>query len=516
MVPIPNDNKNNVIATGRFTFTKKSLYYSFYISEKAARPRTLQFVNGDGLILEEHILSDVGGHVNSFYQNVTRKICGVWKRLPRKYRQYLKEERLFVVLGWGNKEQAEFTLSGQLTKYVALGTELFSSLLEPAPGTDQAMMAGAGGTAIVSISTTFSPSIHLAIVFNGIFAPEEKLKIPINISLTLEDRRIILQERVVLEKPAHELNVVELSSPISQAELRLLTRGRLVLSVASVSKPVALKLSGNVMTKATCELFQTTLSSAGDKDENKYGASGLAWLFLNNEGSLVYNVQIEDFDRNKKAVFITLVDVSTKRKTELEDLTPSFSNGWANDTIMRLSPKVLEPLYSGDLMVNVAVEDDESLIRGRLTPKLVADATDAPTPTLLKREDYTMPTSAVGIMWFNIDNECFLHYDLTLTGLGNVERHLQLGLDFLPMIAPGAPSIQRLLEAEFQGNQVEGSPIQSLSREELLRLYSGVVIVQVKDKRTGNTLLRATLKEVSSQFHCTQNSWTKITFLLKV
>lgn len=53
-------NKNNVIATGRFTFHRKNLYYSFYVSDKAARPRSLQFVDNQGNILDEHILSGPG------------------------------------------------------------------------------------------------------------------------------------------------------------------------------------------------------------------------------------------------------------------------------------------------------------------------------------------------------------------------------------------------------------------------------------------------------------------------
>lgn len=194
--PIPNDmNKNNVVATGRFTFHKRNLYYSFYISDKAARPRSLQFVNSEGTILEEFVLSGTGGYVNSMYQNATRKVCGVWRRLPRDYRRLLKDEKMYVVLVWGVKDQAEFTLSGQVTKFVALGTELFSSLLEPAPGTNSLMMAGAGGTAIVSTSTIISPSIHIAIVFNGIFASDETSDVPVDVMLSLDEKKqIILQE----------------------------------------------------------------------------------------------------------------------------------------------------------------------------------------------------------------------------------------------------------------------------------------------------------------------------------
>lgn len=304
-----------------------------------------------------------------------------------------------------------------------------------------------------------------------------------------------------MKKPAHELNEVEISSPVSPSDLRLLTRGRLVLSISSLSKPSALRLSGNVVTKTACELFQTTLNSAmvDNKGFNQRGVSGLAWLYLNNEGSLVYNVQVDGLNDERQPVFITLVDVTSKRKMELEDLTPSFYNGWANGTIDKLSPKVLEPLYSGNLAVNVATLKESSLIKGKLSAKLVADARDAPAPVLLKREDYNLPSSAVGMAWINIDSECHLHYDVTLSGLGSNDRQLQLYMDLLPMIAPGAPVITKLLD-EFQGMQVEGSPTEPLLKEELDLLDSGVGFIKVKENKTRETLLAATLKQASHLF----------------
>lgn len=316
------DSQNNIVATGRFTFHKKSLHYSFYISERAARPRALQFLSPDGTILEEHVLSSPGGHVNSIYQNNTRKICGIWRRLPREYRKLLKEEKLYVGLVWG-----DFILTGQLSKFVALGSELFSSLLEPAAGTNLAWMQGAGGTAIVSTSITVSPSVHIAAIFNGLFIPEETFDVPIKITLALEGKQTILEETIKVRKPTPEINLVEVSSPVSPSDLRLLTRGKLVLSLSSVSKPNALKLTGNVITKITCELFQSALTSPTSDKNHHNQAAGLAWLYLNNDGSLVYNIQVERLKAEETPVFVTLVETGTKRKTELEDLTPYFNKG---------------------------------------------------------------------------------------------------------------------------------------------------------------------------------------------
>lgn len=124
-------NPQNFAATARFSFQKKNLYYSFYVSDKAARPRAIQFIDNAGNILEEHSLVIPNNGPNSVYQNLTGKICGVWRRVPRDYRRLLREDQMNVVLIWGGKYQAELALAGPISKYPALTTELFSALLEP-------------------------------------------------------------------------------------------------------------------------------------------------------------------------------------------------------------------------------------------------------------------------------------------------------------------------------------------------------------------------------------------------
>ncbi|GLV35923.1 short gastrulation [Carabus blaptoides fortunei] len=506
-LPVPiSVNKNNVVATGRFMFHRKNLYYSFYVSDKAARPRFLQFVDHTGNILEEHALSgpDI---ITSGYQNVTRKVCGVWKRLPKDYRKLLREMKLYAVLVWGVKDQPEFTLSGQIMKYMALGTELFSSLLEPAPGSDSNVMQGAGATAIVSTSSASTPSIHIAIVFNGIFTAEEIADVPVNITLSLEEKQqIIIEEVKRVEKPAHELNIIEVSSPVSAAEYRLLTRGRLVLSISSVHKPDTLKLSGAVITRATCELFQTTLtSSTADKDQNLTNPSGLAWLYMNSDGALVYNIQIDEV--KDSVSLISLVDVTGKKRAELEDLTAYYHNGWANGTLDKLGPRVLEPLYSGNLAVSIALQHQNSptFIRGRLTARAVAEARDTPAPILLKRVTDVLPSTVVGIAWLSVDNDCHIHYDLTLTGMGVYDKTMQLYLLQMPMLAPGAPVTTRLLE-DFKGNHSEDSGNELLLEEELIHLESAVAYLEIREKDSKTVLLKGTVKQIKVPTSCLPSS----------
>lgn len=313
------------------------------------------------------------------------------------------------------------------------------------------------------------------------------------LTLSVKLYLIFLQIKRV-EKPVHELNIIEVSSPVTPADLRLLTRGRLVLTISSVNRPESLRLSGAVVTRATCELFQTTLTAASGTENHLSPPSGLAWMFMNNEGALVYHIQA---DIENPVSLITLMDITAKRKTELADLTAYYHDGWANGTLDRLGPRFLEPLYSGNLTVTIAL-DTQNSIRGRLVARPVAEARDSPAPVLLKRNSTSIPNAAVGLGWFSVDNNCHIHYDLTITGMGNHEKMLELYLLQMPMIAPGAPVTSRLLGV-FKGNQAEnsGTEVHELTDEEAINLNSGVAYMEVREKENRNILLKGMIKHVS-------------------
>ncbi|XP_055909088.1 dorsal-ventral patterning protein Sog [Eupeodes corollae] len=490
-------NPQNVVATGRFLFHKKNLYYSFYVSSKITRPRAIQFVDDSGTILEEHNLTTPLNGPLSVYQNTTGKICGVWRRVPRDYKRLLRDERLHVVLLWGSKFQAELALAGKVAKYTALQTELFSTLIEPAPGTKSDQMAGAGGTAIVSTSSGVASSVHLTLVFNGVFSPEEYVDAPISIRIESSERKeIILDEVQKVRKPSAEVNVLELSSPISIQNLRLLSRGKLVLIVESKKNP-NLKLQGQIVTRATCELFQTLL--APHSYESKAKASGLAWVYMNTDGTMAYNI-LTDHLNAKERPEISLIEDIGKRKTVLEDLTQSFNFDQAIGTIDKISPKIIESLYGGELGVNIAIESDANLIRGRLTPRPVADARDSAEPILLKRQDTSSPAHLMGMAWIAIDNDCNLHYEVTVNGYFTNQQEFQIYLEEKPIEAIGAPITRKMLE-EFSGPYMEGYVL-GMAANELIKLETSVCYLEIYSKERQELLLRGKLKSTKVPSHC--------------
>lgn len=451
-----------------------------------------------GTVLEEHNLEIPSNGPFSIYQNTTTKVCGVWRRVPRDYRRILRDDQMSVVLLWGGNFQAELALAGQIGKYTSLSTELFSSLLEPAFDTNPEQMSGAGGTAIVSTRGGATSSIHLTLLVNGIFNPDEVHDVPLNIRVeAIDKRQIIFEETVRVTKPLHDINIIELSSPVSTYDLRMLMRGRLTITVESKKNPTVLRIQGPVNTRVTCELFQTLLSS--HKIDSSTTANGLAWMYLNKEGSLIYNVQTSNLN-TKDTPLLTIVDDSAKRKTELEDLTPSFVKDQAMGTLDRLGPRVLEPLYSGDLAINVATQNEPNLIRGRLVSRFVADARDFNTPILLGRINPSLPNNMVGMAWLSVDNICHLHYEITLTGTPSHYQPLQVFLEELPIEAPGAPISRRLLE-EFNGNHVEGFNA-TLPYAELAKLETSVCFLEVRSKERNEPLLKAKLKPTKVPNKC--------------
>ena len=107
-------------------FLHRNLYYSFVYNEGLPRPKYIQFVDPEGNVVEEQEVT-----LNN-YQQDTKKICGVWKKLARVYRKLLKEEKLFAALVTEkiNGDNDRF-LAGRVAKQRYVATELYSSLLEP-------------------------------------------------------------------------------------------------------------------------------------------------------------------------------------------------------------------------------------------------------------------------------------------------------------------------------------------------------------------------------------------------
>lgn len=99
-----------------------------------------------------------------------------------------------------------------------------------------------------------------------------------------------------VNKPHYDFNVLEVSTPVSAAELRSLARGRLSLSVEAVNSPER-RIVGSVRQKAACELYNAPL--VAERLPATPAPEGLALLYIDKEGSLVYDIQVIIYDTCK-------------------------------------------------------------------------------------------------------------------------------------------------------------------------------------------------------------------------
>lgn len=93
-----------------------------------------------------------------------------------------------------------------------------------------------------------------------------------------------------MEKPSPDLNVIEVRSAVNNIDLNQMSKQRLMVTL---STPAGLHISGPVRTRATCELFQSPLSSP----EKPSGTSGMAWMYIDKLGALKYYVRLYGIDQ---------------------------------------------------------------------------------------------------------------------------------------------------------------------------------------------------------------------------
>ncbi|XP_077288027.1 dorsal-ventral patterning protein Sog-like [Arctopsyche grandis] len=472
-------------AAARFSLRRRSLYVAI---EGGAGARALQLLDRENRTLQELPLGF----------KLAGRACTSWRRLPRDYRRLLREGKVTAALVW--PEDAEPKLFGQIITHPTLNTEMFSSLLEVQPGYGL-LTNGWGATAAISASAGAGagavPSLYITLMFTGVLNPEETMNVSISIKLEVIDKNITIIEEVYrVRKPAAGLNIIELSSPVSVSDFKLLARGRLALSVEALRPNFGIRttLRGPVLPKLACELFYAPLVAAPRSSL----ASGVTWLHLNREGDLIYTVQVDELNM-KESPMIMLRDESNKRHIDLE-LAHFLGNGIFSGSLQKIG-KIFEPLYAGNLSVDVTTRSNKSVLKGRLVSKPIADAMDLNGPTLLKRVDLSKPADVTGLAWISVDYECTIQWEIVVAGPGASAltlSSLELWLDLRPNIAPGAPVISRRL-----GNlELPEGALLSPARIDLHRLQTGACELIIRDPSTNVTVLRAMLKQIKVPETC--------------
>ena len=88
---------------------------------------------------------------------------------------------------------------------------------------------------------------------------------------------------------------------------------------------------------------------------------------------------------------------------------PSETTGWATGRLT-LGAEDLDSLYKADLYFNVATEDNDKVLRGRLEPQFMGEPHELLKPFMLEGNK----TRVSGIGWTKVDSTCTMFYHVSM------------------------------------------------------------------------------------------------------
>ncbi|CAG0884184.1 unnamed protein product [Cyprideis torosa] len=399
--------KSSRAATGRFTFKKKGIYYSFLTTNTRSssgrwthegdgfiRPSNVWFMNQEGEILEDIPIPEKGTEM----EQKSGKLCGAWRPMLRKYRKLLKDEHLRVALVYGNSSEPEEVLEGSVKRQIGLETEMFTALLSSDAG-----HSNAGGTGIAAVDAEIG-SLYVNLIFTGLY-PEsaDSLDVPFTIRLrSAKFDEIHSEQTIVVSKLHQDLNRVEIREPLSQYQLRALSRGNLVIDVFANGHE-KMGISGPILTAATCTAFSTllTMPPPAKADLNSNG-KGFGQLWLTPDGRLTYSLFLTGLSSPVETAELWLQGPRKKDKL-LEDITSFKQGSWINGSYTKTNAKELLALYDGGLYFKItttAYPVGELFGRSVAVPWSEPHLSDRPIILMDPKK------SAVVMAWMALNDDC--------------------------------------------------------------------------------------------------------------
>ncbi|GBP23181.1 Dorsal-ventral patterning protein Sog [Eumeta japonica] len=387
-------------------------------------------------------------------------------------------------------------------RYPALSSEMFTSVLEPerppavaglgACDESRAQLGRVddgwwGGTGVVTGVAGAAPSLHVALLYNGVFSTNSRDQ-TVRLTLTLpEKNQTIIDEMQNVVKPGFEMNILEVSTPVSAAELRSLSRGRLVLTVEAVGLSER-RITGQVKQRASCEVYHAPLLA--ERPPAASAPEGLALLYIDRDGSLVYDIQVDNLGIPDPK--ITLVEEQGKRHSQVEILDTRIG------VLARPSARIFQPLYDDQLAVHIGGDVGPPVLRGRLMTRPLPDAAGV-GPALLRRTDArpvaatSAATPPAGLAWLVVDALCGLHYEVIVSGIDGAWS------SWLETHAGGGG--WRALPGQ------EGCILEPTGAE-LAAIDAGAAYLEVRAQDNATALLRTRLPQISVPPSCLSSvSW---------
>ncbi|KAG1666662.1 Chordin [Nymphon striatum] len=397
-------------ARGFFKFLKRDLHFSIY-TNSIEKVTSIRFTDQEANIVKEYDVK----------QNSSAKICGIWHKLPRMYRRLLQKQRLSVQVTTADYKDGiasgrlikryhngsgyaryifytkHFTFLSRIFCHLDFFEVLFESVLSP-DTTFNTLSVGAGGLAAVKLEGS---SAIISITFDGMFKKTGK-----------SDLKYIFSAIHEFPSQLSGKHSISIALKFSAQELKQMARGKLALGLIS---NFGNKISGRIIPKQTCDVFQAVISGDGSNNgrKSKTGAAGFALLELEDSGTIRYSIKIESLSSTLVELKIKYPGKKRRRVKEVEDALATYMDGWANGTYTKTTVTDIEKLMNGEFFVNVGSENFPSEIQGKIRRSLRTQPQLQGNMVLLTGNK----TSAAGVAWVYVDDECRLGYDVYSSGL---------------------------------------------------------------------------------------------------
>ncbi|GAB1606046.1 hypothetical protein Ahia01_000887000, partial [Argonauta hians] len=522
---LSNPVHTNNVAMADIKVYDSTLYYSIRHTRLKELEKLLFVLDQESIIHQIHITAPLQSKVCWGKCTSLPQVCGVWRKLPVLYQQYLWNKRVSLVLTTALHPDGE--VKGRIVTTSEKRKETFTSVLV------SQSMKGEGGRVnffIDPIGYTLYYNITLERPFTGInkvALNQERITVSV-----LYNRKTIFMDWV------YEADGVinGLWMKLKKRTLRQLTRGKLVIKVnTQTTKP----FTGRILPRITCGTFQAVLSSVQSLSGKTFTKGiGTAIFHLRQNGKLDYKIGVKGMTRHVQYISLERGSVyggsgsgtrirHRKRKRSERNLMKHFRlshyqgfDGWANGTYRKPKLKDIRLLLAEKLYIKISTSRRRnSAIRGRVIEAPYHERSHLFTgfPLVVRsRANSIFKSSVTAYVWLALDSGCQFHYQILLDD-DMISSHEPKATAYLARYSNHvnsaiSPGFTRMI-GKFHYNIISGS-LTTLSDDLLKALDAGNATLRILTGKHPMAVLETRVSTPNDCWHLTPDVSGIDTFLV--
>lgn len=409
----------HAVAIADISVRDSSLYYSIRLTRLKPASKILFVLENNNVIHQISI-----GH-QQLKKTCRRRcssmmqLCGVWRKLPLLYHEYLREKQVSLVIT--TNEYPKGLVKGLIFPSTDKKKETLTAILVAKS------MQGAGGRAYFTLDPT-ETSLDYSIT---IVTDKERSRTQENITISIGNERKPAFIRWISER---ELSITGTWLAPEKRASRHLVRGR--FSVVIITQTLG-TITGKILPRMVCGTFQAVLSGDIIPFYKKYRTGiGSASFQLQQNGNIIYKIGLSRLDSPLRQVIVerNLISGSSgsgsnmwrRRKRNNGNLTKQYRagdigyGGWANGTYKKPKVTDLNRLINGELYVKVSTEKRRRMaLLGQIVEVPYHEQCNTFTGTplvLLPPNPNPLKYPVKAYAWLIMGVGCQLHYQIMIQG----------------------------------------------------------------------------------------------------